>query len=185
MKIACLGWGSLVWDPRDLKIRSDWKPDGPLLPIEFARQSGDGRITLVICDTNKFSKVYWALMSNDNITDAIESLRAREGTSKTHIHHVSQFEKVDNSNEIKKIIHDWLIKNSLDSAIWTGLPPKFEGVERKPTCSEIIKYLKDLNSSSYDRAKEYIENTPIQIETEYKEKIGVELKWKFNKPSSA
>ena len=48
MKIAILGWGSLVWNPRNLSIiNSAWHPDGVLLPIEFARISRDGRLTLV------------------------------------------------------------------------------------------------------------------------------------------
>jgi len=45
-KIIVLGWGSLIWDPRELKIKnSEWQKDGPNLPIEFARISQDGRLT--------------------------------------------------------------------------------------------------------------------------------------------
>ncbi|HOW68396.1 MAG TPA: hypothetical protein P5055_13320 [Candidatus Paceibacterota bacterium] len=48
MSIAILGWGSLIWNPRDLPITGDWQGDGPVLPIEFTRISDNGRLTLVI-----------------------------------------------------------------------------------------------------------------------------------------
>lgn len=49
MKIAVLGWGSLIWDQGNLQINDDrWHTAGPLLPIEFARISGGSRLTLVI-----------------------------------------------------------------------------------------------------------------------------------------
>jgi len=35
LKFALLAWGSLVWNPGELKITGDWKKDGPCLPIEF------------------------------------------------------------------------------------------------------------------------------------------------------
>ena len=48
VKSVVLAWGSSVWDPRELKIASKFAPNGPLLPIEFCRISGDGRLTLAI-----------------------------------------------------------------------------------------------------------------------------------------
>ena len=39
MRIAILGWGSLIWDPRDPCVQGDWQPDGPRLPIKVARTS--------------------------------------------------------------------------------------------------------------------------------------------------
>jgi hypothetical protein len=46
--IACIGWGSLIWDKCDLDVDGEWRSDGPMLPVEFACQSSDGRITLVL-----------------------------------------------------------------------------------------------------------------------------------------
>ncbi|MCJ7616171.1 MAG: hypothetical protein MUO43_06495 [Desulfobacterales bacterium] len=79
MKIACLAWGSIVWEPKDLLIRQPWFNDGPLLPIEFCRQSQDGRITLVITPEKTPIRTLWALFSVDQIDAAIDSLRSREG----------------------------------------------------------------------------------------------------------
>jgi hypothetical protein len=45
MRIAILAWGSLIWNPRYLPLASEWVLGGPVLPIEFARVSADGRLT--------------------------------------------------------------------------------------------------------------------------------------------
>ena len=78
MKIACLGWGSLVWDPRSLHVRSYWFADGPLLPIEFARESKDGRVTLVITPSSPPVRSLWALSSLDSVDAAKADLVLRE-----------------------------------------------------------------------------------------------------------
>lgn len=48
MRIVIPGWGSLIWNPGNLAMTGEWQPDGPMLPVEFARVSTDGRLTLVI-----------------------------------------------------------------------------------------------------------------------------------------
>lgn len=86
-KIAILGWGSLIWRPKNLMIKyTKWKNDGPKLPIEFARKSNDGRLTLVIYDKylddeSKWIKVLWNLMNVDSIQEAIGNVCIREGTT--------------------------------------------------------------------------------------------------------
>ena len=80
MKIAVLAWGSLVWDRRELSVIDDFKPAGPSLPIEFCRVSRDDRLTLVIDETvGTKCLTYTATSTFDNLIEAKENLRQREG----------------------------------------------------------------------------------------------------------
>ena len=87
MKIAVLGWGSLIWCPKDLKIKDkNWKEDGPKLPIEFARISKDRRLTLVIYnkyinEKKNWVQTLWNIMDVESIGEAIVNLGTREGAS--------------------------------------------------------------------------------------------------------
>lgn len=53
MKIAILGWGSLIWNPENLNYYTEfgWSKNEPKLPIEFLRISNNGRLTLVITES--------------------------------------------------------------------------------------------------------------------------------------
>lgn len=78
MTIVCLGWGSLVWNSEELPV-GKWSSDGPQLPIEFARQSADGRITLVIAEDGEPVPVLWAPLNVKSIDEARKALAHREG----------------------------------------------------------------------------------------------------------
>jgi hypothetical protein len=80
MKIAFLGWGSLIFCPRDLRIREGWHRDGVYLPLEFARISRNGRLTLVLYKNADRVQVLWAYADVNSLVEAIENLRQREGT---------------------------------------------------------------------------------------------------------
>jgi len=175
MKIACLGWGSLIWDPKDLPIKREWFSDGPLIQVEFARQSRDGRITLVLTKCARPVRSLWALMDCTTLDDATEALRKREGTRKDLIGSY-QNGGPEGPSEISDL-EGWLSSNGLDAVIWTALPPKFDDEEKFPTQSQVIEYLRCLRGSARDSAEEYVRKTPRQVDTEYRRAIEAELGW--------
>src|SRR5579863_9932024 len=86
MQIAIIGWGSLIWCPGSLRMRTLWRRDGPLLPIEYVRISNDGRLTLVIHPSCGNQTTLWAVAVAEDIRTARENLREREGTNSRFIH---------------------------------------------------------------------------------------------------
>jgi hypothetical protein len=70
VSIICLGWGSLVRDPDDFPIEQTdpveraWLLDGPHLPVEFARYSNGGRMTLVLVPDRRPVPVLWTQVAN-------------------------------------------------------------------------------------------------------------------------
>lgn len=122
--IACLGWGSLIWAPRNLPILRYWFDDGPLIRLEFARQSKDDRITLVISPDARPVRSLWTLMESDSLEVAIKQLKRREGTTKDRIGNWSKGQ--DSPPEIPKL-SNWARARNLDSVIWTALPPGLKG----------------------------------------------------------
>src|SRR4051812_7206836 len=84
MKILVLAWGSLIWNRGTLAVSSDFKMDGPLLPVEFSRISGDGRLTLVIDEIGgEPCPTYTAVIGFNELGVAVENLRTREGMPST------------------------------------------------------------------------------------------------------
>jgi hypothetical protein len=182
MKIACLGWGSLIWRPDNLLIHREWFLDGPFLQIEFARQSKDGRLTLVINDTAQPVRTLWALMATNDLTTAKNSLLTRENIPEkkleTFIGSVIAGEETTDS--IKLSIQSWAINLKLDAVIWTNLPAKFQGTDNKvPTIEEAVAYINSLDINARATAEEYIRRTPKQIDTEYRRRFETEFGWTF------
>lgn len=157
MKIACLGWGSLIWKPENLLIIREWFQDGPLLPIEFARQSNDGRLTLVITETAQPIRTLWALMATSDLEIAKKSLLIREKINENKLNTFIGCIKSDEetTDETKLIIKEWAIKLDLDAVIWTNLPPKFNNTNnQEPSIEEAIEYLNALDIHKRTTAEE-------------------------------
>jgi len=180
MEIAVLGWGSLIWE-RELKISGTWSPEGPLLPVEFARVSRDGRLTLVLCPHAQPVQVLWSRSTCSSLAEAVADLANREGTLKKNIGYVSLFSTVFRCNAVPEVlgtIRSWVDARDFDAAVWTDLPANFEqktGMIFNP--DNIVTYLKGLKSDSFNKAKEYIMKAPGQVSTPVRKHVEAEFKW--------
>ena len=168
----------MVWDPKELPIQRCWFDDGPLVPVEFARRSDDGRITLVIVPKDKARPVpsLWALMDSEGLEDARERLKKRE---KTALENIGAWSHGEPPPGCMPDLDDWALARSLDAVVWTGLPSRFEGKKdgEPPEGDEIVTYLRQLTGTKRDNAERYIRRAPRQTDTVYRRRIEAELGW--------
>ena len=184
--IACLGWGSLVWDLDGLPVEKlaegevgDWKPDGPMVAVEFVRQSQDGRLTLVLYNTAEPVPSLWARMTVDTLDAAVEALATREGPkSNGKRKPLSKPERdigrwTREQAEPKNIpgLVVWAISRDIKHVIWTELKPKFKNQLYPLTKDQAVAYLRKLPHAERVKAEEYVRQTPPQIDTAYRRHI--------------
>ena len=178
MRIACLGWGSLVWRENEYPYVAAnlWNTNGPLLPIEFARISQKSKLVTLVTDYSAVPiNVLWCLVGSD-INNEIKLLAAREGSPESRISFVTI--KDNAVDPLQRIIQEWLIQNKLDAAIWTGLPPRNKnGIEIAPSLEEVIGYISELSDERISEAKKYILSAPVQINTKYRNFIIQHFGW--------
>ena len=175
MSIAIVGWGSLIWCPGSLRIKTPWRLDGPRLPIEFARISRDGRLTLVIHPGTEDQRTCWALSELEELSDARDNVQEREGAKLGDIHYLDRSGDVAEGvpPEVARTISEWLdAHRDVRAAIWTGLPSNWrEKRGREFSAADAIRYLEELEVAAdrrkvtYDRAREYVRNAPPGVET--------------------
>lgn len=179
MAIVCLGWGSLIWWPRELPVQGGWRNDGPRLPVEFARQSSDGRMTLVLVPGAELVSCLWALLDVHNLDEAREALRRREGipagNAERDIAHWT--DGVGERNENVARIGEWAREHNVTCVVWTNLAPKFRGEGKVPTVEEVVTYLQSLSGKERQDAERYIRMSPRQVTTRYRRVIEERLGW--------
>ncbi len=172
--IVCLGWGSLIWDPQQLPTKGDWQNDGPALPVEFLRQSNNGRLTLVIDPESIPQQVLWVELEVCTISDAVKQLAIREGTTSKNI---GQWH-CENGFEFGEKICDWAKSRGISGVVWTALGPKFHGANGlRPSQDDAVAYLSGLNGEQKRLAKEYVQKAPLQIDTDYRRAFATKPGW--------
>lgn len=176
--IACLGWGSLIWDSRELPIQRIWFEDGPFIHVEFARQSSDGRITLVLEQSATPVRSLWAVMDTTDVAFARRALREREGIlEKNEDRDVGSWSSGQPSPDLIPRLSEWSGSRGVHHVIWTALQPKFLGIHKAPTEEQVVQYLSGLTGAQRDNAERYIRFAPKQIDTAYRRRIEAALQW--------
>ncbi|MBX3473565.1 MAG: hypothetical protein KF754_04215 [Planctomycetes bacterium] len=192
MRIAVLGWGSISWCPKQLQFKHEaesnntymgWRIDGPELPIEFARVSSDGRLTLVIQSGSQTVPVLWAESKCKSLEDARNNLAQREGMKAATPGIGVWPANNDRIFSVVETVKSWALDRKIDAVIWTALTPKppKAGAAWSPTSQEVEEYIRGLDDEKLKVCTEYILNTPPQIRTALRpalEKVCRELQRK-------
>lgn len=174
MTIACLGWGSLIWDPRDLPLASVWFEDGPPLRVEFTRQSNNGRMTLVLELSAPENRSLWAAMQAEDLASAKAALMAREDTNDAN---VASWEVGDPAPAAIADLPAWAAAHQVTGVVWTALASRFNGRKMVPTVDQVTAYLGGLEGNKRAEAETYIRRAPRQVSTPYRLAIEAALGW--------
>ena len=172
MKIAILGWGSLIWDIREFNNHiNQWNESDLELPIEFSRISSSrkGALTLVIDPVNGVNvKVRYAIAKSNSLEENIQLLKKREGTILKNIGFVNLINDEFKSYniDIAQKIKTWAKKNNFDGVVWTDLKSNYNKKAGKPfEVTEAFEYLKSLPLEVQKEAFNYINKAPKEIQT--------------------
>ncbi|WP_263145007.1 hypothetical protein [Pseudomonas sp. RIT-PI-AD] len=176
-RIVCLGWGSLLWKPDPLPLASAWRAGGPLLPLEFARESDGGELAIVLCEQAPPAPTYWAYLQVDSLEAAREWLRRREQIDPQRPEGIGSLDL--SSDDVRHpLIAAWAEREGIPAVIWTALPPRSAGQEgRIPSEAEVVRYLNDLQGEPRAHAEAYVRQVPSEIRTPYREAIERQLGW--------
>lgn len=181
-KIACLGWGSLIWDPDGLRMDGDWQQGGPKVKVEFVRRSNGGHLTLVLFHDAEPVCSQWVWMVAEDLDHAVLNLATREGHGKPiKLTDIGRWPGEDADSRIIDL-ESWAAKRDADHVIWTALPPKFRNRvtgqyenHEWPSADDAVEYLGELRNGELARAKEYVLRAPV--DTAYRRRILRELRW--------
>lgn len=182
-RIACIGWGSLIEHPGCLTTLGAWLADGPSLPVEFARESNDGRITLVICPQAARVPTRWVLLNQTDVLAAAENLGRREyaeATPKWISRSIGWWDHstAEQYGAESDTIATWATERELDGVVWTNLPCGFKSSRgQMPSGEDVLTHLRSLDASALERAKDYVRTAPVEVDTAYRRQIAAHFGW--------
>lgn len=182
LRIAILGWGSLIWDKDEFFYAwiEKWRDDGPSLPIEFSRisSSRNGALTLVIdenCGRNNVAS--YAFSKRKDPQDAFADLRCREKTNNRNIGYVNltDGEIKSKSQSVANTIKSWAEQKKLGAVVWTDLSSNFYDKQKAQfSIQAAAAYLKTLEEKGMYEAWQYIVKAPSKLDSGLREFLAKE-----------
>ncbi len=185
MRIAIIGYGSLIWDLDTLEehVRGNWHLGaGPELPVEFSRVSPKRQFGLVLVLDNEAER---ASLTNviesrkDRVELAAEDLAVRERAPVERIGIATRDgQKSSRSDKHADFIISWLQRVDYDAAVWTDLQGNFQehtGMQFSHNAG--LKYLKSLNEASLFEAWRYITHAPDHTWTPFRQHLSDDPWW--------
>jgi len=184
-RIACIAWGSLVWDPRTLPLAGEFREDGPWLSVEFSRVALDGRVTLILDPTARAVRTHWVPLAVESLEEAVTALGMREKIAPgRRPDWVGRMRRTDPtpgfeaSNPAPRALAAWLEERELDAVVWTALPARGpDGASKRPDFDCLLRHLEALEGEARIRAEEYIRRAPSSIDTDHRAKFEDGLGW--------
>jgi len=181
LKIAILGWGSLLWDYNaefDAQ-HNEWVFDGPELRLEFSRISESrGRALTLVIDTKNgaLCRVAYTFSRRKDPEDAICDLRTQEGTNRKNI----GFYFLDGSRQqsrdlaVGESIIAWAKSNGIDVVVWTDLESNFKEKSKfgqEFSVEGAISHVAALDAEGRAKAIEYVQRALSFVDTPFRNAI--------------
>lgn len=186
LRIACIGWGSLLWDPRTLPRAGDFAQDGPVLPIEFSRVAVDGRVTLVVDPASDPVPTYSVPLSVGDLDEAVEALALREKVGPARrdawialeVKGRAEAARGEVPSPVRSHVAAWLADSAYDAVVWTALPSRTPaGGFARPSVEVLLAHVATLEGPALARAEEYVRRAPSAVRTAYRARFESELGW--------
>lgn len=142
------------------------------MQVEFARESNDGRVTLVLYPGARPVPSLWARMEAHDVEQARHDLGSREGIPRRRWPELIGAWPQDSSECILGI-EEWARARELDAVVWTALGANFDGGQ--PLGDQVIRHFQTLRGERREKAEEYVRRAPRQIDTEVRRRIEEDL----------
>ncbi len=172
------GLGIADLEAAPLEPTAPWAPDGPLLPIEFAREADGGELATALAPGVADVQVFSAPLATTRLDEAREQLRQREKIPAERRDGIGSTTGFDATDAIAHRIAEWARTMRLDAVVWTALPPRSKGVEgRMPTVDEACEYLERLPDDAHAHAEQYVRCVPPTLRTRYRAAFEARFGW--------